>query len=163
MIPTLKMFGSPAALAKKPLMTPSATPKTNAMIVETRAMVMSIRGAVLQMRNRTFVEAARCAGNSELRVAFIHVMPNSLAPALVHFSTTIGFSILLTAGLSFVGAGVPPPTPELGLMIQAGAQNMMTGHWWTALFPGLALALTVLGFSLFGDNLRVYLDPVNRR
>jgi peptide/nickel transport system permease protein len=48
-------------------------------------------------------------------------------------------------------------------MIQAGAQNMMTGHWWTALFPGLALALTVLGFSLFGDNLRVYLDPVNRR
>jgi peptide/nickel transport system permease protein len=121
------------------------------------------RGAVLQMRNRTFVEAARCAGNSELRVAFIHVMPNSLAPALVHFSTTIGFSILLTAGLSFVGAGVPPPTPELGLMIQAGAQNMMTGHWWTALFPGLALAVTVLGFSLFGDNLRVYLDPVNRR
>lgn len=121
------------------------------------------RGAVLQMRNRTFVEAARCAGNGELRVAFVHVMPNALAPALVHFSTTIGFSILLTAGLSFVGAGVPPPTPELGLMIQAGAQNMMTGHWWTALFPGLALALTVLGFSLFGDNLRAYLDPVNRR
>jgi len=121
------------------------------------------RSAVLQVRSRTFVEAAICAGNSELRAAFAHVMPNSLAPALVHFSTTIGFSILLTAGLSFVGAGVPPPTPELGLMIQAGAQNMMTGQWWTALFPGLALALTVLAFSLFGDNLRVYLDPTSRR
>ena len=121
------------------------------------------RAVVLQVRARTFVEAAICAGNSELRAAFAHVMPNSLAPALVHFSTTIGFSILLTAGLSFVGAGVPPPTPELGLMIQAGAQNMMTGHWWTALFPGLALACTVLAFSLFGDNLRLILDPTNRR
>lgn len=121
------------------------------------------RGAVLQVRSRTFVEAAICAGNTELRAAFVHVMPNALAPALVHFSTTIGFSILLTAGLSFVGAGVPPPTPELGLMIQVGAQNMITGHWWTALFPGLMLALTVLAFSLFGDNLRVFLDPTHRR
>lgn len=121
------------------------------------------RGAVLQVRSRTFVEAAICAGNSEMRAAFVHVMPNSIAPALVHFSTTIGFSILLTAGLSFVGAGVPPPTPELGLMIQIGAQNMMTGQWWTALFPGLALAVTVLSFSLFGDNLRIFLDPTNRR
>jgi peptide/nickel transport system permease protein len=121
------------------------------------------RAAVLQVRSRTFVEAALCAGNSELRAAFVHVMPNALAPALVHFSTTIGFSILLTAGLSFVGAGVPPPTPELGLMIQVGAQNMMTGQWWTALFPGLSLALTVLAFSLFGDHLRVFLDPTNRR
>lgn len=121
------------------------------------------RASVLQVRSRTFVEAALCAGNSPIRTAFVHVMPNSLAPALVHFSTTIGFSILLTAGLSFVGAGVPPPTPELGLMIRSGAQNMMTGQWWTALFPGLSLALTVLAFSLFGDNLRVFLDPTNRR
>jgi peptide/nickel transport system permease protein len=94
---------------------------------------------------------------------FVHVMPNALAPALVHFSTTIGFSILLTAGLSFVGAGVPPPTAELGLMIRSGAQNMMTGQWWTAVFPGVALAVTVLAFSLFGDDLRVFLDPTNRR
>ena len=90
-------------------------------------------------------------------------MPNSIVPALVHFSTTIGFSILLTAGLSFVGAGVPPPTPELGLMIKVGAQNMMTGQWWTALMPGLVLAVTVLAFSLFGDNLRIFLDPTGRR
>jgi peptide/nickel transport system permease protein len=121
------------------------------------------RGAVLQVRSRTFVEAAICAGNSRLRAAFVHVMPNSIAPALVHFSTTIGFSILLTAGLSFVGAGVPPPTPELGLMIKVGAQNMMTGQWWTALMPGLVLAVTVLAFSMFGDNLRIFLDPTSRR
>lgn len=121
------------------------------------------RGAVLQARVRTFVDAAHCAGNSPLRVAFVHVMPNAVAPALVHFSTTVGFSILLTAGLSFVGAGIAPPTPELGLMIQVGAQNMMTGQWWTALFPGLVLGVTILGYSLFGDNLRAYLDPLNRR
>ena len=121
------------------------------------------RAEVLQVRSRTFVEAAFCAGNTELRAAFRHVMPNSIAPALVHFSTTIGFAILLTAGLSFVGAGVPPPTPELGLMMQVGAQNMMTGQWWPALFPGFFLAATVLAFSLFGDNLRIYLDPTNRR
>ncbi len=121
------------------------------------------RGAVLQVRDRTFVEAALASGDSDLRTAFVHVMPNALTPALVNFSTTIGFSILLTAGLSFVGAGVPPPTPEWGLMIQVGAQNMMTGQWWTALFPGVALGITILGYSLFADNLRVYLDPVNRR
>lgn len=121
------------------------------------------RGAVLRVRGQTFVEAARCSGNSELRIAFAHVMPNALAPALVHISTTIGFSILLTAGLSFVGAGVPPPTPEWGLMIQVGAQNMLTGQWWTALFPGVALGLTILGYSLLGDHLRVYLDPLGRR
>jgi len=121
------------------------------------------RGAVLQTRVRTFVDAAHCAGNSRLRVAFVHVMPNAATPALVHFSTTVGFSILLTAGLSFVGAGIAPPTPELGLMIQVGAQNMMTGQWWTALFPGLVLGVTILGYSLFGDNLRAYADPINRR
>jgi peptide/nickel transport system permease protein len=81
----------------------------------------------------------------------------------VNVSTTIGFSILLTSGLSFVGAGVPPPTPEWGLMIQVGSQNMITGQWWTALFPGIALGITILGYSLTADYLRIYLDPVNRR
>jgi peptide/nickel transport system permease protein len=121
------------------------------------------RGSVLQVRERNFVEAARCAGNNGLRTAFVHVMPNALTPALVNVSTTIGFSILLTSGLSFVGAGVPPPTPEWGLMIQVGSQNMITGQWWTALFPGIALGITILGYSLTADYLRIYLDPVNRR
>ncbi|MCC7273719.1 MAG: ABC transporter permease [Alphaproteobacteria bacterium] len=121
------------------------------------------RGAVLQVRERPFVEAQRCAGNSELRIAFVHVMPNALTPPLANLSPTIGFSILLTSGLSFVGAGVPVPTPEWGSMIAIGASNMMTGQWWTALFPGLVLGLTILGYALVGDGLKEYLDPVNKR
>jgi peptide/nickel transport system permease protein len=122
-----------------------------------------MRGAVLESRERTYVEAARCSGASNLRIAFVHVMPNAVGPSLVHFSTTVGFSILLTAGLSFVGAGVAPPTPEWGLMIQSGAQNMMTGQWWTAVFPGVTLGITILGYALLGDNLRIFMDPMNRR
>lgn len=122
-----------------------------------------MRGAVLESRERTYVEAARCSGCSNLRIAFVHVMPNAIGPSLVHYSTTVGFSILLTAGLSFVGAGVAPPTPEWGLMIRSGAQNMMTGEWWTAVFPGVTLGLTILGYALLGDNLRIFMDPMNRR
>lgn len=121
------------------------------------------RGAVFQVRERLFIEAARCAGNSELRIAFVHVMPNALGPALANISPGIGFSILLTSALSFVGAGVPKPIAEWGSMISIGAPNMMTGQWWTALFPGLALGLTVLGYALVGDGIRDYMDPVNRR
>ena len=120
------------------------------------------RGSVLQVRERPFVEAARCAGNSDLRIAFVHVMPNALTPALANISPGIGFAILLTAALSFVGAGVPKPTPEWGSMISIGAPNMMTGQWWTAFFPGLALGITVLGYAQVGDGLRAMLDPVNR-
>jgi peptide/nickel transport system permease protein len=121
------------------------------------------RGAVMQVRERPFVEAARCAGNSDLRLAFVHVLPSALTPPLANISPTIGFSILLTSGLSFVGAGVPVPTPEWGSMIAIGAPNMMTGQWWTALFPGVALGITILGYALVGDGLRDYLDPLNRR
>lgn len=121
------------------------------------------RGSVFQVRERPFIEAARCAGNTELRIAFVHVMPNALGPALANISPGIGFAILLTSALSFVGAGVPKPTPEWGSMISIGAPNMMTGQWWTAFFPGLALGVTVLGYALFGDGLRAYMDPVNRR
>ena len=120
------------------------------------------RGSVLQVRERPFVEAARCAGNSEIRIAFRHVMPNALTPALANISPGIGFSILLTSALSFVGAGVPKPTAEWGSMISIGAPNMMTGQWWTAFFPGVALGLTVLGFALLGDGLRDLMDPVKK-
>jgi peptide/nickel transport system permease protein len=121
------------------------------------------RGAVFQVREQPFIEAARCAGNSELRIAFVHVMPNSAGPALANISPGIGFAILLTSALSFVGAGVPKPTPEWGSMISIGAPNMITGQWWTALFPGIFLGLTVLGYALCGDGLRDYIDPMNRR
>ncbi|MFN8455954.1 MAG: ABC transporter permease [Anaerolineae bacterium] len=121
------------------------------------------RSEVLSVREKPFVDAARCSSNSELRIAFRHVMPNSLASPLTQLSIVLGFSILLTAGLSFVGAGVRVPTPEWGLMIAQGAPTMISGKWWTALFPGLALGSAVFGFALVGDGLRIYLDPKQRR
>jgi peptide/nickel transport system permease protein len=122
-----------------------------------------LRTQALSLRERRFVEAARVAGNSELRIVYRHILPNSMAPALVQLSVNMGWAILLTAGLSFVGAGVRVPTPEWGSMIAVGAQNMITGQWWPALFPGIAIALTVLGFALIGDSLELMLDPVRRR
>jgi peptide/nickel transport system permease protein len=122
-----------------------------------------LRTQALTLRERRFVEAARVAGNSELRIVFRHILPNAMAPALVQLSVNMGWAVLLTAGLSFVGAGVRVPTPEWGSMIAVGAQNMITGQWWPALFPGVAIALTVLGFALVGDSLELMLDPVRRR
>ena len=111
------------------------------------------RAEVLSQRVRGYVEAARAMGNSEIVIAFKHVLPNSLAPALIQSSVTIGFAILLTAGLSFVGAGVRPPTPEWGLMISTGANQMILGEWWPSVFPGVAISLTVFGFAVLGNVL----------
>jgi peptide/nickel transport system permease protein len=122
-----------------------------------------LRTQALSLRERRFVDAARVAGNGELRIVFRHVLPNAVAPAIIQASVNMGWSVLLTAGLSFVGAGVRVPTPEWGSMIAVGAQNMITGQWWPAVFPGIAIALTVLGFALIGDSLELMLDPVRRR
>lgn len=111
------------------------------------------RAEVLTLRDRGFVEAARAMGASETRIALWHVLPNAFRPALIQSSVTIGFAILLTAGLSFVGAGVRPPTPEWGLMIANGAGQIVLGDWWPALFPGLAISITVFGFAALGHAL----------
>lgn len=95
------------------------------------------RVEVLGQKVRGYVEAARAAGNTEISIALRHVLPNSLTPALIQASVTIGFAILLTAGLSFVGAGVRPPTPEWGLMISTGANQIILGEWWPSVFPAL--------------------------
>jgi peptide/nickel transport system permease protein len=151
------------ALALVAVLGASATNVILAMIfVNTPVFVWLTRSEVLSIRERPFVEAARCSGNGDLRIAFRHVLPNSLAAPLTQLSVVLGFSILLTAGLSFLGAGVPVPTPEWGLMVSQGASTMITGQWWTALFPGLALATAVLGFALVGDGLRIFLDPKQR-
>jgi peptide/nickel transport system permease protein len=125
--------------------------------------VRLMRSEALSLREIEYIEAARCAGNSDWRIIFRHLLPNSLAPALIQLSVSIGAAILLTAGLSFIGAGVRVPTPEWGLMIAQGAQNMITGQWWIAFFPGVAMSLAVLGFALVGDALRNVLDPAKRR
>ena len=122
-----------------------------------------IRGQLLGLRRMPFVEAARCAGGTPLRVAFRNVMPNVISPAFVQGSVTLGFAILLTAGLSFVGAGVAAPTPEWGLMMASGGRHIITGQWWPSVFPGLALGLTILGFALLGEVLGQAINPLERR
>ncbi|MFK0334351.1 ABC transporter permease [Rhizobium sp. NPDC090275] len=109
------------------------------------------RTEVLTQKSRGMVEASRAIGQSEMMIALKHVLPNSLGPALVQSSVTIGFAILLTAGLSFVGAGVRPPSPEWGLMISTGANDIVLGQWWTSVFPGIAISLTVFSFAVIGD------------
>jgi peptide/nickel transport system permease protein len=111
------------------------------------------RAEVLVQRNRGFVDAARALGKREAVIALRHVLPNALAPAMIQASVTVGFAILMTAGLSFVGAGVRPPTPEWGLMIAAGADQIIQGEWWPSLFPGLAISITVFGYAAFGNGL----------
>jgi peptide/nickel transport system permease protein len=120
------------------------------------------RGEALVLREATFVEAAKCAGNSDLRLIVMHVLPNALGPALAQVSVNIGWALLLTAGLSFVGAGLQPPSPEWGLEISEGAENIISGQWWISLFPGVALGLCVLSFSMVGDVVRSRMDVRSR-
>lgn len=122
------------------------------------------RAAALTVRGRTFVEAARIGGASQLGVLFRHVLPNSIAPSLVGASVAVAQAVLITAGLSFVGAGIRPPTPEWGQMISDGAKDLNgTGQWWTSVFPGIALGIVVLGYAIVGDGLKVYFDPSRRK
>jgi peptide/nickel transport system permease protein len=122
--------------------------------VNAPVFVRLVRAEILIWRDRSFVEAAMLSGWSRTRTAFRHVLPNAIAPSIAQASVVLGYSILLAAGLSFVGAGVQPPTAEWGEMISLGSADLATGQWWTALFPGLAIAITVLGFSLLGEGLR---------
>ncbi|AJE48766.1 ABC transporter permease [Celeribacter indicus] len=122
-----------------------------------------IRAEALSLRDRPFVAAARCSGATDWQIMFRHVLPNALTPAIVQISISLGMAILLTAGLSFIGAGVRMPTPEWGLMVSVGSQQMILGVWWVALFPGLAIIFSVLSFSLLADGLREYVDPRRER
>jgi peptide/nickel transport system permease protein len=117
------------------------------------------RSAVIRTRSEPYVDAGICAGNSDQSVILRHILPNSMTPSAVNASVVAGMMILLTAGLSFVGAGVPAPTPEWGYMVSVGSANLFTGQWWPALFPGVFIAVTVLGFALLGEGLRTQLDP----
>ena len=127
--------------------------------VNTPVFVRLVRSDVLSLVQRPFAEAARAVGNSEWRVGFRHILPNAIPTILVQLSVTIGFAILLTAGLSFVGAGVKPPTPELGSMIASGAKFLIIGQWWPAVFPGIALGLIVFSFGVFGEVMTKFMEP----
>ena len=121
-----------------------------------------VRSEILSLREHPYAEAAVALGNSELGVGFKHLLPNAWPTVLVQVSVTIGFAVLLTAGLSFLGAGVSPPTPELGAMIASGAKFMIIGQWWVAMFPGLLLGLIVFTFAVMGDIVGKLMEPGQR-
>ena len=113
-------------------------------------------------RNAGYVEAARLAGNSDVRILALHLFPNVLPPMMVQISLNMGWAILNAAGLSFIGLGVRPPQAEWGIMVAEGANYIISGEWWIALFPGATLMLVVFTFNLLGDGLRDILDPRTR-
>ena len=121
-----------------------------------------VRAEVNIRRDAGFALAAKLAGNSDLRVLAVHIFPNALPPMMVQISLNLGWAILNAAGLSFIGLGVRPPTPEWGIMVAEGANFVISGEWWLALFPGLWLMLAVFTFNLLGDGLRDIVDPRKR-
>ena len=120
-----------------------------------------IRAQVLALREREFVEAARALGSSQSRVAFRHLLPNSLAPLLVQGSFDVGSAILTAAGLGFIGFGAQPPTPEWGAMVSE-TRNYISQAPWASSAPAIAILITVLAFNLIGDGLRDVFDPRGR-
>ena len=113
-------------------------------------------------RNAGYVLAARLTGNSDMRIALTTILPNILPIMVVQMSLTMGYAILNAAGLSFIGRGVRPPAAEWGIMVAEGSAFIVSGEWWIALFPGLALMLAVFCFNLVGDGLRDIVDPLRR-
>jgi peptide/nickel transport system permease protein len=128
-------------------------------LINIPAYARLMRTQMVALRERQFVAAARLAGNSHPRIVLRHLLPNTLAPLLAIASLNVGWAILTTAGLSFLGIGVQPPTPEWGQMIASGMTDLGTGVWWTSLFPGAALFVFVLGCNLLGDGVQRLLDP----
>ena len=118
-----------------------------------------IRSVALSVKEAQFVEAASAIGASELRIMFRHVAPQCVAPLLIVASAGLGSAIFTEAALSFLGMGVPPPTPTWGNMLGGVLNELFQPPWWLVIFPGVAITLTVLAFNLFGDALRDYLDP----
>ena len=121
-----------------------------------------IRSEVLSVKERDFVTLARVAGASNLRIMLVHILPNVLNSVVVLLTLQLGFVIIIEATLSFLGAGVPPPTPTWGQMVADG-RDYIEKAWWMSLFPGLAIAAVVLSFNFLGDWLRDHLDPKLRQ
>lgn len=121
-----------------------------------------IRGEVLSLREREYVKLAEIAGASSIRVIMRHILPNVLNTTMVLASLTIGVVIIAEASLSFLGVGVPPPEPAWGLMLSEARSTLMAGKWWLTVFPGVCILLVVLATQLFGDWMRIRLDPQQR-
>lgn len=121
-----------------------------------------IRGEVLALKQRDFVALAKVHGCSDLRIMITHILPNVMNTFMVLVTLNVGAVIVAEASLSFLGAGIPPPTPSWGLMVAEG-RGKITSAWWLSLLPGISITLVVLTFNLFGDWLRDRLDPKLRQ
>ncbi len=118
-----------------------------------------VRSETLKVSNSEYIEAARAIGTPSLRIMWTHVLPNVMSPIIVYGTLSIGSAILDAAALGFLGLGAQPPTPEWGAMLANSFHSITGGYWWVETFPGIAIALTVLGFNLLGDGLRDSIDP----
>ena len=120
-----------------------------------------MRGAAIEVGTALFIEGARARGASHLRVMVHHVLPNAISPVLVQASALMGLAILIEAALSFIGLGVQPPTPSLGLMLSEGRAYMGDAPW-LVIAPGMGIMIAVLGFNLLGDGIPRLFDPARR-
>lgn len=121
-----------------------------------------VRAEFLSIRERDFVQAAISQGASDLRIIFVHILPNSMAPVLVAATLGVAAAVLIESSLSFLGIGVQPPDPSWGNMLTEGKDNIEIA-WWLSVFPGLAILITVMGYNLLGEGIRDSLDPRLRR
>ena len=121
-----------------------------------------VRGQTLRLRQEQFIDAARASGAGDAHMILRHILPNCWTPIIVQVSLDVGYAILTTASLSFIGLGAQPPTPEWGAMVSIG-KDYILNQWWMATFPGLAIFLTVMAFNLLGDGLQEALSPILRR
>jgi len=121
-----------------------------------------VRADFISLKQRDFILAARVIGASDLRIIFVHMLPNAMASVLVAATLGVAGAILTESALSFLGIGVQPPTPSWGNILTAGKDNIDIA-WWLSLYPGLAILLTVLGYNLLGEGIRDSLDPRLRR
>jgi peptide/nickel transport system permease protein len=128
------------------------------VILYTPRIVRVVRSSVIVIKNEDYIDSARVLGANDLRILFIHILPNAFAPLIVQVAFGFAWAILVESGMSFLGLGMPAPTPSWGNIISDG-RNFIYNAPWIMMFPGLALSLAVMGLNFIGDGLRDYLDP----
>ena len=129
------------------------------VIVQWAYFARTVRGTALVERSKDYLDAAQCLALGHLRIVFRHLLPNCLPPMIVVGTVQVAHSIALEATLSFLGLGLPPTEPSLGLLIANGFKYMLSGDYWISIFPGIALLITIGSINLMGDQLRDVLNP----